>query len=33
MQLEARQHLHEPDNRIVTAGLVAMVLGILGFVM
>jgi hypothetical protein len=33
MQLEARQHLHEPDNRIVTAGMVVMVLGILGFVM
>ena len=33
MRLEARQHLHEPDNRIVTAGLVVMVLGILGFVM
>jgi hypothetical protein len=31
MQLEARQHLHEPDNRIVTAGMVVLVLGILGF--
>lgn len=31
MQLEVRQHLHEPDNQIVTAGMVVMVLGILGF--
>jgi len=32
MQLEVRQHLHEPDNRVVTAGMVVMILGILGFV-
>jgi hypothetical protein len=32
MQLEVRQHLHEPDSRIVTAGMVVMILGILGFV-
>ena len=31
MQLEVRQHLHEPDSRVVTAGMVVMVLGILGF--
>ena len=31
MQLEVRQHLHEPDSRIVTAGIVVLVLGILGF--
>ncbi|MEW5788847.1 MAG: hypothetical protein AB1899_13440 [Pseudomonadota bacterium] len=31
MELEVRQHLHEPDSTIVTAGMVVMILGILGF--
>lgn len=31
MQLEIRQHLHEPDSKVVTLGMVVMVLGILGF--
>lgn len=31
MRLEIRQHLHEPDSDIVTAGMVVMILGILGF--
>lgn len=31
VQLEVRQHLHEPDNRIVTGGMVVMILGLLGF--
>lgn len=31
MQLEIRQHLHEPDSNIVTLGMVVMILGILGF--
>jgi hypothetical protein len=33
MQLDVRQHIHEPDSRIVTAGMVVMILGILGFVL
>ena len=31
MQLEIRQHLHEPDSNVVTIGMVVMILGILGF--
>jgi len=31
MQLVVRQHLHEPDSKIVTIGMVVMILGILGF--
>lgn len=31
MRLEVRQHLHEPDSKVVTVGMVVMVLGILGF--
>ncbi len=31
MRLEVRQHLHEPDSKIVTIGMVVMILGILGF--
>ncbi len=31
MELEVRQHLHEPDSTIVTVGMVVMILGILGF--
>ena len=30
MQLQVRQHLHEPDPRLVTAGIVSFVLGLLG---
>jgi len=33
MQLSVQQHLHEPDSRIVTAGMLVFVLGILGWVM
>ncbi|HNQ04720.1 MAG TPA: hypothetical protein PKH69_08915 [Thiobacillaceae bacterium] len=32
MQLQVRQHLHEPDPRIVTAGIVVFILGLLGLV-
>jgi len=32
MQLQARQHLHEPDPRVVTAGIILFVLGLLGLV-
>lgn len=31
MQLEVRQHLHEPDGKLVTIGMVVMILGIMGF--
>ena len=31
MELEIRQHLHEPDSTIVTVGMVVMILGLLGF--
>ena len=31
MQLEVRQHLHEPDSTLVTIGMVVMILGIMGF--
>lgn len=31
MQLEVRQNLHEPDSKVVTIGMVVMILGILGF--
>jgi hypothetical protein len=30
MQLEVRQHLHEPDSKLVTIGMVVMILGIMG---
>lgn len=33
MQLQVRQHLHEPDPRVVTGGIVLFILGILGLVM
>lgn len=32
MRLEIRQHLHEPDSRIVTAGMLVFIVGILGLV-
>lgn len=31
MQLEVRRQVHEPDHRIVTTGMVLMILGLLGF--
>lgn len=31
VQLEVRQHLHEPDSNVVTGGMLVMILGILGF--
>lgn len=33
LALEVRQHLHEPDPRVVTGGVVLFILGILGLVM
>lgn len=33
MQLQVRQHLHEPDPRIVTAGIIVFVLGLMGLVL
>lgn len=33
MELQVRQHLHEPDPGMVTAGVVILILGILGLVM
>lgn len=33
MQFSVQQHLHEPDSRIVTTGMMIFVLGILGWVM
>lgn len=33
MQLQVRQNLHEPDPRVVTGGIVLLILGILGLVM
>lgn len=33
MQLQVRQNLHEPDPRVVTGGIVLIILGILGLVM
>ena len=32
MRLEVRQHLHEPDSRVVTGGMLLMMLGILTLV-
>lgn len=32
MELQVRQHLHEPDPRVVTAGIVLFILGLLGLV-
>lgn len=31
VQLEVRQHLHEPNSTVVTVAMVVMILGILGF--